>query len=249
MARAKSKRVARARPSRKGRPPKPPVKPKKKPAKITAAAKKRKAAIARRRARADIQASIAASERAAKQRTGRTHAAEMRAAEREADRVSRDRQLHRRADQDLIDQLLDAYERMRETSPVSLSLTTENAPVVVTGTQPWLLLGTFAPVEPTTYAELDGILRTWEDDLTLEVMINPDRYAWIRIVYQEYDEDGDPVGKPEGYAPTSAGPWASVISETRSDFDITDAGSVSNRYQNSTVGLIEVYLSANLGKI
>ncbi len=151
----------------------------------------------------------------------------------------------------IIVQLEDAYETMRQLSPYAMSLEIEHSPVTDRGLQPWLLLGDFETQESITWAELGRVFQIWENDLFLAAAINPDRYSLIRIIYLRYDEDGEPVGEPEGYSPASSGSWDSVISECVADligydYNDPDEDSLAAIYQNTAILSVEVLFSASL---
>lgn len=155
----------------------------------------------------------------------------------------------------LLVQLEDAFATMQDLANtiVTMGLAIEHSPVMERGQQPWLLLGRFVPEEVCTWKDIGRVFELWDLDPFLPVAINPQRYTFMRVVYQAYDDEGDPAGKPEGFAPTNSGAWERVISEAvartlgyEGDDGEPDADALATRYANAAILEIQVLWSASL---
>lgn len=243
--RSTRKPIARTKPRTKSKP-----KPKAKPARLTAADKRRKLAAAKGAA---TRKRNEMARREAESKAFRAKLAKKARLKKKRERKAKAtaRQLATRAKKggkSLLAQLEGAYGTMAETSPYPLAVSIERSPVMDKGRQPWLLQGTFIP-EGLGWAEVGEICKRWEDDLILETTINSQRYSFIRFLYQRYDEDGDPVGEPQGYSATSSGPWGYVISETVGAIigdEFLDDDSLAVLYENTAILEIQVLWSASL---
>lgn len=205
--------------------------PKKKPA-----PRPSKEVLARRKRdrlrREAIAESIRISEEAHKRKLARDKKA---AKEARARRVKRRAEANERAaPRPLIEHLIGALEHMQDTSPVAVRLHVEPSPP---GRQLWLLVGEFTPTDPSSYADVHEIFRTWEDDLVLDATIDPQRLSMIKVGYQ-------PVrGKKEWFTVADAGEWNQTISRARMAVDIDLVDSLANKYTDTIVEDIHVYLS------
>ncbi len=227
------------------------VKPKAKakPAKLSARAKARRNAARAREREAEAE-SLRLSEQAYQRKRKREERESQRLSEIERKRVEAAQQIAKRADKGELSQLLKAYDRMAGNA---MTVRIENAPAGE-GLLPWLTLGSFEPkdpeAEPFTYSDLYLIFSHWEDDDILSAMIHPQRLAWIRWSYQKHDTDDDPIGKPQGYAPSGAGSWDTIVSEAVQAVDASNVyddedearhGSGPSLASTSTILKIEVY--------
>jgi hypothetical protein len=148
-------------------------------------------------------------------------------------------------------QLEAVFQTMADMLPFAVSVQVEHAPVMDMGQQPWLLLGAFKIEEPASWLDVGIGCQRWEQDLILEATIKPQRYSFLRFLYQIYDDEGDPVGAPEGYAPTSSGAWESVISEAvgaiiGGDADDLLPETLAAQYPNTAILEIQVWFSASM---
>lgn len=250
MARAKSK--AKAKPKAK---PKAKAKAKRRGTPVKSPKLKRKLAAAkgaatRKIARERELESQRASEQAEYEKLDADERARVREDRKEQKRAkARARQLATRAvagGRSVLGQLEDALGRMKARAPFAVGLKIENSPVYETGTNPWLLLGSFKPRTPRSWAHIGRMFAVWEDDLTLHVMIHPRRTTLIRITYDQ-PEKGHATS---GYSPVKPGSWDNVISECRrkligGDWTDPDEDSIAAKYENTRVLFIDVLFSAN----
>lgn len=151
----------------------------------------------------------------------------------------------------LLATLENAYRTMQSVATYALGLSIERSPVMERGQQPWLLLGTFTPEEPMTWSDVGRVTQIWRDDDITIATVHPQRYSFLRYVYQLLDDEGEAVGKPQGYAPHSSGGWEKVINEAvekliGDDYQDPDEGSMAARYPNTQILAIEVLWSASL---
>lgn len=151
--------------------------------------------------------------------------------------------------QSLLFTLEAAYETMRQASPTALALVVEHSPTMEYGREPWLLLGRFITEEAMTWQDAGELFQLWENDLVLEATVHPNRGSYMRVVYQPYDEDGEPVGEPQGFS-VNSGRWNAVISEMRiraiGDPGIYDEDAFSVLYAGASIIEIVVWWSASL---
>jgi hypothetical protein len=152
--------------------------------------------------------------------------------------------------QSLLERLEEAYLRMQESAGHKLFLRVERSPIYQTGEQPWLILGAFRPRTPLTWVQIGRIFETWRDDLILEAVVHPDRYAQIRMTYDAPDprDKGVPTG---GYTPAGVGSWQIVIEEAADKLvgyggsDDPDENSIAFKYADTRVLRIDVLFSAS----
>ena len=113
----------------------------------------------------------------------------------------------------------------------------------------WLVVGRYTPVHPVGYLRLAQAFRRVDADHLLAARIHPQRYAQIRIVYEDPHSqrgEGDSIV-------SEVGPWEFVLSELIRDLIGTgrigldggpvDEDSLAARYEHTRVPMFYAYFS------